>query len=174
MPAVIAMQGNLTMQTAAAFMPVFFAELRRDGQVDRAMAVARGAVRERPDWWMPVLFMRLRSGRIGYNPGFGDEREGLRKWPALAAQHPGRVAARRLSALAPANGCWARAARLPRAGPRTLAIPWTQAATRACPRWPSTWRWTRMSCSCATSWASSCTDEVMQRYGEWLPPGSGR
>ena len=82
-PAVIAMQGNVTMKTAAAFMPVFFQELRRDGLVDRAMSVARGAVRDRPDWWMPVLFMRLKSGRIGYRAGFGDEREGLRKWPAL-------------------------------------------------------------------------------------------
>ncbi len=63
-PAVMAMQGNLTMTTAAAFMPVFLRELRRDGQVDRAMAVARGAVRGRPDWWMPVLFTRLLDGRI--------------------------------------------------------------------------------------------------------------
>ena len=82
-PAVIAMQGNITMRTAAAFLPVFFQELRRSGLVDRAMAVARGAVRERPDWWMPTLFMRLKSGRISYRAGFGDEREGLRKWPAL-------------------------------------------------------------------------------------------
>ena len=63
-PAVVAMQGNLTMATAAAFMPVFLRELRRDGQVDRAMAVARGAVRERPDWWMPVLYTRLEDGRV--------------------------------------------------------------------------------------------------------------
>jgi hypothetical protein len=81
--AVIAMQGDLTLATAAAFMPVFFAELRRDELVDRAVAVARGAVRDRPDWWAPVLFMRLKSGRIGYRAGFGDEKEGLRKWPAL-------------------------------------------------------------------------------------------
>ena len=45
--------------------------------------MTRGAVRSQTDWWAPVLFMRLRSGRIGYKPGFGDEREGLRKWPAL-------------------------------------------------------------------------------------------
>jgi formylglycine-generating enzyme required for sulfatase activity len=63
-PAVVAMQGNFSMSTAAAFMPRFLRELRRDGQVDRAMAVARGAVRERPDWWMPVLFTRLADGRI--------------------------------------------------------------------------------------------------------------
>jgi len=82
-PAVIAMQGNVSMQTVAQFMPVFFHELRRDGQIDRAMAVARGAVRERPDWWMPVLFMRLKSGRLWYTPGFAEERPGLEKWPAL-------------------------------------------------------------------------------------------
>ncbi len=63
-PAVVAMQGNFTMSTAAAFVPVFLAELRRDGQVDRAMAVARSAVQARPDWWMPVLFTRLLDGRI--------------------------------------------------------------------------------------------------------------
>jgi hypothetical protein len=82
-PAVIAMQGNVSMQTIAEFMPVFFSELQRDGQIDRAMSVARGAVRDRPDYWMPALFMRLKSGRIWYVPGFGEERKGFEKWPAL-------------------------------------------------------------------------------------------
>jgi len=82
-PAVIAMQGNIALDTIAAFMPVFFQELQRDGQIDRAMALARGAVRDRPDFWMPALFMRLKSGRIWYVPGFGDERQGFEKWPAL-------------------------------------------------------------------------------------------
>ena len=82
-PAVIAMQGNITIKTLDTFMPVFFQELQRDGQIDRAMAVARGAVRERPDWWLPVLFMRLKSGRIWYAPGFAEEQGGLQKWPAL-------------------------------------------------------------------------------------------
>ena len=71
-PAVLAMQGNVTIETMSAFLPTFFQELRRDGQIDRAVAAARGAVRHRPDWWMPVLFMRLRSGRIWYVPGFPD------------------------------------------------------------------------------------------------------
>lgn len=82
-PAVIAMQGNISMDTIAEFMPVFFEELQRDGQIDRALSVARGAVRERPDYWMPALFMRLKSGRIWYVPGFGESREGFEKWPAL-------------------------------------------------------------------------------------------
>lgn len=82
-PAVIAMQGNVSIDTVNQFMPVLFEELRRDGVIDRAIAAARGHVRKRPDWWMPVLFMRLRSGRISYKPGFGDDQQGLRKWPAL-------------------------------------------------------------------------------------------
>lgn len=82
-PAVIAMQGNISMQTVAEFMPTFFQELSRDGQIDRAMAVARGDIRERPDYWMPALFMRLKSGRIWYVPGFGEEKRGFEKWPAL-------------------------------------------------------------------------------------------
>lgn len=82
-PAVVAMQGNISMQTVQDFMPVFFEELRRDGQIDRAVAVARGSVRDRQDYWMPALFTRLKSGRIWYVPGFGEERKGFEKWPAL-------------------------------------------------------------------------------------------
>ncbi len=82
-PAVVAMQGSISMDTVARFMPVFFRELQRDGQVDRAMAAARGAVRERKDCWMPLLLMRLKSGRIWYVPGFGGARADFEKWPAL-------------------------------------------------------------------------------------------
>ena len=63
-PAVIAMQGSISMDTVEKFMPVFFKELRRDGCLDRAVSVARGAVKGEDDFWMPVLFMRLKSGRI--------------------------------------------------------------------------------------------------------------
>ncbi|MRS02899.1 SIR2 family protein, partial [bacterium] len=71
-----------SMQTAAIFMPVFFKELQRDGQIDRAMSVARGYVRSKPDWWVPVLFMRLKSGRIWYSPGFAGESQ-FNKWESL-------------------------------------------------------------------------------------------
>jgi hypothetical protein len=63
-PAVLAMQGNVTMTTVVRFMPVLFQQLAAHGQIDRAMAVARGELRDRHDWWMPVLFMRLRSGAL--------------------------------------------------------------------------------------------------------------
>lgn len=83
-PAVIAMQGNITMKTAAAFLLVFFQELQRDGQIDRAMSAARGAVRGRSDWWIPVLFMCLKNGRIWwYTPGFTGEQPEFDRWASL-------------------------------------------------------------------------------------------
>lgn len=63
-PAVLAMQGNLSMKTNAIFMPAFFRELILDGLIDRAMSVARGAIRDQSDSWMPILYMRLRTGMI--------------------------------------------------------------------------------------------------------------
>jgi SIR2-like domain/CHAT domain len=66
--AVVGMQGNVTMETVKRFVPSFFAAFHEDGVVDRAMAVARGAVRDRPDWWVPVLFSRLRSGQMPHAP----------------------------------------------------------------------------------------------------------
>jgi hypothetical protein len=82
-PAVLAMQGDISMETVSRFMPTFFHELQRDGQIDRAMAAARGAVRDRHDWWAPTLFMRLRSGRIWYVSGLGRTGERFEKFPAL-------------------------------------------------------------------------------------------
>jgi hypothetical protein len=84
-PAVVAMQGNVSMATVERFMPVFFRELGRDGQIDRAMAAARFEVKDRPDVASPVLFLRLSSGRIWYVPGFaripGQDFDDL--WPGL-------------------------------------------------------------------------------------------
>jgi len=52
---------------------VFFRELLRDGQIDRAVAVARSAVSDRPDFWMPVLFMRLKNGCIWHAQSNADQ-----------------------------------------------------------------------------------------------------
>ncbi len=82
-PAVIAMQGDVFMQTAAAFMKRFFKELLVDGQIDRAMSLARGEVRSRDDYWMPVLFMRLRNGRIWYEPGFDTSKDEFEHWDSI-------------------------------------------------------------------------------------------
>jgi hypothetical protein len=62
--AVLAMQDNISMQTIERFTPTFLQELLRDGAVDRAVAAARTAIREYADWWKPVLFVRVRDGRL--------------------------------------------------------------------------------------------------------------
>lgn len=82
-PAVLAMQGNISVETARAFMPKFFEELMRDGQVDRAMSAARALVAKAPDWWAPALFMRLESGRLWMGNA---SRRAWPKWPALVAE----------------------------------------------------------------------------------------
>jgi hypothetical protein len=81
-PAVLAMQGSVLIETVTRFMPEFFKQLSEHGQIDRAVGAARAAVvRSQNDWWMPALFMRLREGRIWYERGF---RPGtFDKWPLL-------------------------------------------------------------------------------------------
>lgn len=66
-PAVLAMYGRISQQAVAAMMPVFFREIQQDGLVDRALAVARAAAQHLDDWWQPVLFSRLRHGRIWHD-----------------------------------------------------------------------------------------------------------
>jgi hypothetical protein len=63
-PAVVAMQERITVETADAFVTGFFHELSRDGQLDRAAAVARSKVKNHTDYWVPVLFTRLANGCI--------------------------------------------------------------------------------------------------------------
>jgi hypothetical protein len=68
-PAVMAMQGFIKIDTVEALLPAFFAEFDKTGAVDRAMQVARSQVRNyqaADDWWAPVLFMRLENGRLVY------------------------------------------------------------------------------------------------------------
>lgn len=64
LPAVLAMQDDISIATSATFMAEFFRELRQSGQIDQACAVARSAVRQATDAWMPVLFLRSESGRL--------------------------------------------------------------------------------------------------------------
>jgi hypothetical protein len=63
------------MATVEKAMPIFFEELLKDGQIDRAMAVARGVVRTEWDAWVPALYLRLKSGSLWYQPGFGGTAE---------------------------------------------------------------------------------------------------
>ena len=79
-PAVVAMQNNIEVSTAQTFMECFFKALMEDGQIDRAMSVARQAILNQPDAWVPVLFMRLKRGAIWYVPGFAEDFE---HWDAI-------------------------------------------------------------------------------------------
>lgn len=80
--AVLAMQGTVAMRTVASFMPVFFRELATDGCIDRAVATARRAIGDAAEAWRPVLFMRLRRGRVWYDAGFSGD-DGLTTWPSI-------------------------------------------------------------------------------------------
>jgi hypothetical protein len=66
-PAVIAMHGNVTQDTADRFTDVFFKVLfadDSDGQIDRAVTEARSAIQDQADAWAPVLYLRAVEGRL--------------------------------------------------------------------------------------------------------------
>jgi len=65
-PAVIAMQGKISIESVTRGMPVLFERLQEDCMVDRALASARASLAAggSADLWMPVLFMRLKEGSI--------------------------------------------------------------------------------------------------------------
>lgn len=70
---VLAMQGNVAVDTAARFLPRFFKELHKDGIAARAMSAARAEISEEADWYVPVLYSRLKRGNAWYLPRFGKE-----------------------------------------------------------------------------------------------------
>jgi hypothetical protein len=82
-PAILAMQGKISMQTVELGMPIFFRELMVDGQIDRAVAVMRRSVQKQADSWMPALFLRLRGGRIWYVPGFAGDKGEFEQWKSI-------------------------------------------------------------------------------------------
>lgn len=63
-PAVIAFQGKVALATVERMMPVLFRELRRDGQIDRALAAARQTLGVDGEWWQALLWSRLTRGRL--------------------------------------------------------------------------------------------------------------
>lgn len=62
--AVIGMQGNVPTPLVERLMPRLFALLRAEGQIDRALAIARADMPPGAPWWLPVLYMRVRDGRL--------------------------------------------------------------------------------------------------------------
>ncbi|MBK7828405.1 CHAT domain-containing protein [Nannocystis sp.] len=81
--AVLAMQGKISMATVKGVMPPFFHQLFIDGQIDRALAIARGGVRAHSDAWMPALFLRLKNGQLWYEPRLTGSNNAPPQWKAL-------------------------------------------------------------------------------------------
>jgi hypothetical protein len=71
--AVLAMHGNLRIDTARRFLPAFFSELQRSSQIDAAVTLGRAAVKDAPDAAAPTLFTRLVEGRVWYTGGISVE-----------------------------------------------------------------------------------------------------
>jgi len=61
-PAVVAMQATISLEAAASFTWRLLCELRRDGRIDWALAAARKEMGS--EWWVPVLWLRMRDGRL--------------------------------------------------------------------------------------------------------------
>lgn len=88
-PAVVAQQDDIQMATIRQFTPAFFSELLRSGQVDKAMAVARSLIRDERDWWVPVLYLRLRGGRLWFKSGYANEGN-LNIWKGIKTNLKGK------------------------------------------------------------------------------------
>lgn len=63
-PAVIAMQTQVEIETARTLAASFYAKLMEYGEVDRALSEARFTISKTTEWWIPVLFLRLKNGRL--------------------------------------------------------------------------------------------------------------
>lgn len=84
-PAVLAMQGNVPDALARPFLHTFFERVMAHGMIDQAVAEARSdAAAALPEqYWMPALFLRLRSGNLRwYAPQFIQGKE-FRDWPSI-------------------------------------------------------------------------------------------
>jgi hypothetical protein len=82
-PAVVAMQSDVLMETANKFVPRLFEELLTHGMLDKAMAAARLEIDQQEDWWAPVLFTCLRGGQLFYDLGFAKQDMPFDLWPNL-------------------------------------------------------------------------------------------
>ncbi len=84
-PAVLAMQDRVTVKSARIFSTAFYRNLVKQGVVDLAVNQARSRLLSegRLDAGVPVLFMRLRSGRLWSRSGAGS---GVLSAPGLQVQ----------------------------------------------------------------------------------------
>jgi hypothetical protein len=63
-PAVIGMQGAIEQSINQDFYGPFFRDLFQEGQVEHATAIARNAIRDTKQWWMPALLLSKEDGQL--------------------------------------------------------------------------------------------------------------
>ncbi len=67
-PAVLAMQGRISRETLERFLAVCLHALQQDARIDRAVALARSQVCDRPDWWVPTLWVCTSDDVLWHKP----------------------------------------------------------------------------------------------------------
>lgn len=84
-PAVVAMQDKVPMELARLFAGEFYERLTEHGIVDKALNQARLQVYddEHTSWAIPVLFMRIRKGRL-----FGEDEDEVQAGPPVVKWWP--------------------------------------------------------------------------------------
>src|SRR5262249_53274691 len=82
-PAVLAMQDKIGIDTCQTFMARFFSEFAADGILERAAAAARVEIVDPDDAWGPGLFTRLLSGYLWW-PDF--QSTPFEKWDSVLGQ----------------------------------------------------------------------------------------
>jgi len=87
-PAVIGFESEVPQETVRRMLPVLYAELRRDGQIDRAIAAARRASLPDPSWWQAVLWLHVRDGKLWHDPAVQPGRDGALHPEPLAETIP--------------------------------------------------------------------------------------
>jgi hypothetical protein len=86
-PAVVAMQAQVPVETARILTGEFYRRLIEHGEVDQALSQARLLMfkPDRTDWAIPVLFMRLKTGRL-----FADAAKAKAKESKMSEEKPGQ------------------------------------------------------------------------------------
>jgi|HubBroStandDraft_2_1064218.scaffolds.fasta_scaffold00415_10 hypothetical protein len=82
-PAILAMQGNLLMSSSVPFVRKLLTKISDEGIIDGAVSEARQQIEKKSDSFAPVLFHRLRSGRLWYGIDSPLEREQKINWDVL-------------------------------------------------------------------------------------------
>ncbi|NTU85407.1 MAG: ATP-binding protein, partial [Chloroflexales bacterium] len=95
-PAVLGFQGDVAMGTMKVLLPTLISELRRDGQLDQALAAARATLGDKRPWWQAALWLRT-DGRLWREKAPPDPRLATREHTlrALLHDHSGFIASRR-------------------------------------------------------------------------------